>query len=73
MSSSGLTDNSGIIPRTIYHLFSQLKSRDCDFAMRVSHIELYNEEITDLFAGEAILHSMSRTAAKSGIVPVAVT
>ncbi|XP_065175568.1 kinesin-like protein KIF11 [Sycon ciliatum] len=39
---------SGIIPRTLHQLFERLESQDCEFSVRVSFLELYNEEIFDL-------------------------
>ncbi|KAJ1926907.1 Kinesin- motor protein [Tieghemiomyces parasiticus] len=43
-----LCDQSGIIPRTLYHLFEHLGRRKSDFTVMVSYIELYNEELRDL-------------------------
>ncbi|XP_063721590.1 kinesin-like protein KIF11-B isoform X2 [Symsagittifera roscoffensis] len=39
---------SGIIPRTLHMLFDKLEGQD--FNVRVSYIEIYNEEIMDLMA-----------------------
>jgi kinesin family protein 11 len=51
MSGGGITESAGIIPRTVVTLFSSLRERAAEFSMRVTHIELYNEEITDLLGG----------------------
>ncbi|KAK6641195.1 hypothetical protein RUM44_012904 [Polyplax serrata] len=42
--------SSGIIPRTLSHLFDELKVRADEFTVRVSFLELYNEELCDLLA-----------------------
>jgi len=38
------------VPRTLDHLFDELKLRAEDFTVRVSFLELYNEELCDLLA-----------------------
>lgn len=40
----------GIIPRAVSQLFETLKSSDCDFTVRVSFLELYNEDTYDLLS-----------------------
>lgn len=46
--------NVGIIPRSISHLFSALKSiANCEYSVKVSFMELYNEELTDLQGNES--------------------
>lgn len=40
----------GIIPRSVTHLFEELRIMGVDFSMRISYLELYNEELTDLLA-----------------------
>ncbi|XP_046385225.1 kinesin-like protein Klp61F [Ischnura elegans] len=40
----------GIIPRTLSHLFEELRQEDVEFTLRVSFLELYNEELIDLLA-----------------------
>ncbi|KAF9580445.1 kinesin motor protein cin8 [Lunasporangiospora selenospora] len=42
--------DAGIIPRTLYHLFAILDKKDTEFSVRVSFLELYNEEVKDLLA-----------------------
>lgn len=39
---------AGIIPRTMYHIFEKLQRQDVEFSIRVSFLELYNEELFDL-------------------------
>lgn len=45
-----LSDNAGIIPRTLYTLFDRLKGTDT--TIKCSFIELYNEVIHDLLSDE---------------------
>lgn len=40
----------GMIPRALTHLFDKLRLDKCEFAMRVSYLELYNEELCDLLS-----------------------
>lgn len=42
--------NVGIIPRALNHLFDELRMMEVEFAMRVSYLELYNEELCDLLS-----------------------
>ncbi|KAI8893164.1 P-loop containing nucleoside triphosphate hydrolase protein [Globomyces pollinis-pini] len=44
------TTGAGIIPRTLYSLFEQLENDTSEFTVRVSFLELYNEELKDLLA-----------------------
>lgn len=41
---------AGIIPRCVNHLFDELRINKCEFTMRVSFLELYNEELFDLLS-----------------------
>ncbi|KAL8508898.1 hypothetical protein ACS0TY_016196 [Phlomoides rotata] len=40
----------GVIPRAVQQIFDKLESEQADYSMRVTFLELYNEEITDLLA-----------------------
>eukprot|EP00118_Oscarella_pearsei_P000713 m.5620 g.5620 ORF g.5620 m.5620 type:complete len:1042 (+) comp13653_c0_seq1:66-3191(+) len=42
---------AGIIPRSLSNLFERLQKQDIEFSVRVSFLELYNEELFDLLAG----------------------
>ncbi|KAL8278654.1 hypothetical protein RQP46_008946 [Phenoliferia psychrophenolica] len=44
--------SAGIIPRTLYALFDKLAEDRAEFSVRVSFVELYNEELRDLNALE---------------------
>ncbi|KAJ3041854.1 kinesin motor protein cin8 [Rhizophlyctis rosea] len=44
-------DHAGIIPRTLYSLFETLETETAgEYSVRVSYIELYNEELKDLLS-----------------------
>lgn len=45
-----LSPEAGIIPRVILRLFQSLELRNQDFLISCSFMELYNEELRDLFA-----------------------
>ncbi|XP_017861740.1 PREDICTED: kinesin-like protein Klp61F [Drosophila arizonae] len=40
----------GIIPRALSHLFDELRMTELEFTMRISYLELYNEELCDLLS-----------------------
>lgn len=50
--SSSYDDPSGVgmIPRALAHLFDRLREQKVEFSMRVSYLELYNEELCDLLS-----------------------
>ncbi|ONK62329.1 uncharacterized protein A4U43_C07F2770 [Asparagus officinalis] len=54
MNSKGgeLSVEAGVIPRAIHHIFDTLEARKADYSVKVTFLELYNEEIIDLFALE---------------------
>ncbi|KAG0345628.1 kinesin motor protein cin8 [Podila humilis] len=41
---------AGIIPRTLYELFASLERKETEYSVRISFLELYNEEVKDLLA-----------------------
>eukprot|EP01133_Synstelium_polycarpum_P006905 gene6906-8027_t len=43
-------EDCGIIPRTIAYIFQTLEKAGSDYNVRVSHLEIYKEEIFDLLA-----------------------
>ncbi|KAL5209439.1 hypothetical protein ABZP36_005062 [Zizania latifolia] len=47
-----LSATAGVIPRAVRHIFDVLEARKADYSMKVTFLELYNEDITDLLATE---------------------
>lgn len=45
-----LAENAGIIPRAVKQVFDHLRSLTDEHSVRVSHLELYNEQLTDLLS-----------------------
>ncbi|CAI5465510.1 unnamed protein product [Closterium sp. Yama58-4] len=52
-----LPEGAGVIPRSIKHIFDTLDSQGAEYNIKVTYLELYNEEITDLLAPNEILVS----------------
>ena len=44
--------HAGMIPRVLFKLFNQLESSGADYSVKISYVELYNEELRDLLASE---------------------
>ncbi|BGP42526.1 Kinesin-related motor protein [Rhodotorula kratochvilovae] len=57
--------DAGIIPRTLYSLFDRLVESKCEYSVRCSFIELYNEELRDLNSPDAADLSPSSSIAPS--------
>ncbi|XP_051132208.1 kinesin-like protein KIN-5C [Andrographis paniculata] len=55
-----LPPEAGVIPRAIKQIFDTLESQNAEYSVKVTFLELYNEEITDLLAPE----DLSRVAAE---------
>ncbi|KAL9237653.1 hypothetical protein vseg_012174 [Gypsophila vaccaria] len=60
-----LCDEAGVIPRAVRQIFDMLEAQNADYSMKVSSLELYNEEITDLLAHEEMLRYMDDKQKKS--------
>jgi len=59
--------HAGIIPRVLFRLFHELEKAYTDFVVKVSFIELYNEELRDLLASDlasptTLMQPMAMTA-----------
>ncbi|TYG67817.1 hypothetical protein ES288_D05G105900v1 [Gossypium darwinii] len=44
--------DAGVIPRAVKQIFDILEAQSAEYSMKVTFLELYNEEITDLLAPE---------------------
>ncbi|MBA0565092.1 hypothetical protein Golob_009984, partial [Gossypium lobatum] len=44
--------DAGVIPRAVKQIFDILEAQSAEYSMKVTFLELYNEEITDLLASE---------------------
>lgn len=44
------TQSAGMVPRTIDEIFSRLNGMDVEYTVRISYLEIFNEELIDLFA-----------------------
>ncbi|KAF6146841.1 hypothetical protein GIB67_018494, partial [Kingdonia uniflora] len=44
--------DAGVIPRAVRQIFEVLEAQNAEYSMKVTFLELYNEEITDLLALE---------------------
>ncbi|KAF3441637.1 hypothetical protein FNV43_RR15552 [Rhamnella rubrinervis] len=49
-----LPPEAGVIPRAVQQIFDTLESQNAEYSVKVTFLELYNEEITDLLAPEEI-------------------
>ncbi|KNA19863.1 hypothetical protein SOVF_057510 [Spinacia oleracea] len=49
-----LPNGAGVIPRAIKQIFETLEGQNAEYSVKVTFLELYNEEITDLLAPEEI-------------------
>ncbi|CAG9539496.1 unnamed protein product [Cercopithifilaria johnstoni] len=51
----------GIVPRALQHIFTELENQDAEeFSVRVSYVELYNEELYDLLGNGELGHARLR-------------
>ncbi|KAG1853753.1 P-loop containing nucleoside triphosphate hydrolase protein [Suillus subalutaceus] len=46
------SSQAGMIPRVLFRLFHQLETSATDYSVKISFVELYNEELRDLLASE---------------------
>ncbi|KAI3749932.1 hypothetical protein L2E82_20553 [Cichorium intybus] len=49
-----LPSHAGLIPRAVKQIFDTLEHQNAEYSVKVTFLELYNEEITDLLAPEEI-------------------
>ncbi|KAF4615319.1 hypothetical protein D9613_003074 [Agrocybe pediades] len=48
------SSDAGIIPRTLFRLFHELEKAYTDYVVKISFIELYNEELRDLLSNDLL-------------------
>lgn len=58
--------DAGIIPRTLHRLFSLLEASRSEYSVKISYIELYNEEIRDLLSSNSFV-STADAHASAGV------
>jgi kinesin family protein 11 len=46
------SSDAGMIPRVLFRLFHNLETSQADYSVKISYIELYNEELRDLLAND---------------------
>lgn len=46
------SSQAGMIPRVLFRLFHELEASNADYSVKISFIELYNEELRDLLASD---------------------
>jgi kinesin family member 11 len=46
------SSQAGIIPRVLFRLFHELETTTTDYSVKISFVELYNEELRDLLAND---------------------
>jgi kinesin family protein 11 len=66
--TSDISENSGIIPRTLNSLFETLERDKQEYSVRVSFTELYNEEIKDLLSDGSKLKLFDDLQRKGSVV-----
>ncbi|XP_047970234.1 kinesin-like protein KIN-5D isoform X2 [Salvia hispanica] len=50
--NGNIPSDAGVIPRAIRQIFDILEAKNAEYSLKVTFLELYNEEITDLLAPE---------------------
>ncbi|TRY51037.1 Kinesin motor domain containing protein [Cryptosporidium tyzzeri] len=67
-SNLELTEHAGIIPRAVQLIFERLESQYTEYGVRVSYLEIYNEELSDLLSDEKLnLRIYDDIAGKRGL------
>ncbi|KAL7409838.1 P-loop containing nucleoside triphosphate hydrolase protein [Mrakia frigida] len=60
------SSEAGIVPRTLHRLFSLLEASRSEYSVKISFVELYNEEIRDLLVADASTHNAAPGATSFG-------
>ncbi|KAI5969608.1 CIN8 [Candida margitis] len=69
MDELPLPEVAGIIPRALYELFEKLEYMGDDYMVKVSYLEIYNEELTDLLSNhnrKLRVHEWTNSVSKIG-------
>lgn len=61
------SNQAGMIPRVLFRLFHELESSNSDYSVKISFVELYNEELRDLLAPEMSVPSGSSQPMSQGM------
>ncbi|GKT27591.1 Kinesin-like protein KIN-5C, partial [Aduncisulcus paluster] len=62
-----ITAESGMIPRAIHEIFTTLEKSKSDYTVKISHLEVYKEELYDLLAGKKqTLRLLTRRSKRKG-------
>lgn len=48
LNCNSLTEQAGVIPRSVQYIFERLEAHETEYSVRVSYLEIYNEELNDL-------------------------
>ncbi|KAL7096589.1 hypothetical protein ACP275_10G087800 [Erythranthe tilingii] len=59
-----LPPEAGVIPRSVKQIFDTLESQNAEYSVKVTFLELYNEEITDLLGPEDLSRAVSEDKQK---------
>uniref|UniRef100_A0A7N0UUH3 Kinesin motor domain-containing protein n=1 Tax=Kalanchoe fedtschenkoi TaxID=63787 RepID=A0A7N0UUH3_KALFE len=59
---------AGVIPRAVKQIFDMLESQNAEYSVKVTFLELYNEEITDLLAPDEISKIISEDKQKKQLL-----
>eukprot|EP00850_Spirogloea_muscicola_P011602 SM000072S21236 [mRNA] locus=s72:626059:632083:+ [translate_table: standard] len=54
-----LPAEAGVIPRAVQQIFDTLEKQQDEYSVKVTFLELYNEELTDLLAADDLLKALS--------------
>ena len=57
-SAGDLPLEAGVIPRAVEQIFHTLEKQNAEYSMKVTFLELYNEEIMDLLAPDDLSKSI---------------
>lgn len=63
-----LPADAGVIPRAVEQIFQTLESQNAEYSMKVSFLELYNEELTDLLAPDDMSKSLDQEKQRKPLV-----